>query len=116
MMPPLLRSIVISATPAPAAGDDGSSIIWRICAAIIVALLAVLAYRLLLQLVHKFAGHARLNAAAIALAERALLWVIVVVGGAAALQSLGVLDNAWAAITGLLALVGIGFVAVWSIL
>jgi small-conductance mechanosensitive channel len=48
--------------------------------------------------------------------RRLLRWVAVFVGLLLVLQSFGVLDNAWAAITAVLAMVAIGFVAVWSVM
>lgn len=48
--------------------------------------------------------------------RRILLWAAVAVAVLLALQALHVIDNAWAAVASGFALLGVAFVAVWSIL
>lgn len=50
------------------------------------------------------------------LLRRTLRWGIAFAAGFLVLQSIGVLNNAWATVTAVLGLVAIGFVAVWSVL
>ena len=48
--------------------------------------------------------------------NRLLRWVAIILAAVLVLGWLGLLENAWATVTAVLALVAIGFVAVWSIL
>lgn len=48
--------------------------------------------------------------------ERVIQWLVVLVFGLFALEAIGLLENVWGVISAVLALVAIGFVAVWSIL
>lgn len=43
-------------------------------------------------------------------------WLVIIGAGAALLQTWNIIENVWTTLTGVLALVAIGFVAVWSIL
>jgi len=86
-----------------------------LAAAIIVALL-FLAYWWLARTIGALERKGRLSKLTVALLRRIAFWTACLFGALLVLQQFGLLDNAWAALTAILAMVAIGFVAVWSVL
>lgn len=84
-------------------------------AALLVALVA-LAYWLAARGLGMLVVRKRLSEAMAFSLQRLLRWTAIVVGAVVLLEWFGVLVNAWALLSTVLALVAIGFVAVWSIL
>lgn len=79
-------------------------------------LLVGLIYRLLAGGLRTLERRQRLSRDIAFVMQRLLRWVAVVIAAVLVLGWLGFLENAWATVTTVLALVAIGFVATWSIL
>jgi len=87
-----------------------------VAGAVVLITLIVLAYWLAARGLGMLVVRRRLSDT-LAFSLRCLLrWTAVVVGAVVLLEWFGVLSNAWALLSAVLALVAIGFVAVWSIL
>ncbi len=84
-------------------------------AAVLIALVA-LGYSMAVRGLDLLVARKRLSDALAYSLLRLLRWVAVVVAVMVLLDWLGVLANAWALLSAVLALVAIGFVAVWSVL
>ena len=84
-------------------------------AAVLVSLVAV-AYLLAARGLGVLVARNRLSDSVAFSLRRLVRWLAVLVGAMALLESLGVLGNTWAVLSAVLAMVAIGFVAVWSIL
>ncbi len=82
---------------------------------VLVALVA-LAYALSARGLDALVARNRLSEAVAQVLRRVLYWTALVVCVMVLLEWFGVLGNAWAVLSAVLALVAIGFVAVWSIL
>lgn len=82
----------------------------------VLILLVALAYWLAARGLRMPAVRKRLSDTVAYSLRRLLRWTAVVVGAVVLLEWFGVLGNAWALLSAVLALVAIGFVAVWSIL
>jgi small-conductance mechanosensitive channel len=114
-LPPLLLTHV----PIPATVFEWVTvrkILWDAGAVALVVVLTVAAYQLLSRAVGALEKRDGLSTTIGFLIRRVLRWVAVVVGVMLALQTLGVLENAWAGVTALFALLAAAFVAVWSVL
>lgn len=85
-------------------------------AAAIVLLIGVLAYQLLSRGVQRLQHTGRLSDHLTKVVRRVLRWAVAIVLVLSVFQCYGLLANAWTAITAVLGLVAIGFVAVWSVL
>lgn len=95
--------------------QTGVSVSQLLSAALLLGVILVL-YKVLERGL-RYAGKRRRLAPALLLAgRRGLRWVTVVVATLAVLQSLGLLRDAWTALTAIAAMIAIGFVAVWSVL
>ena len=84
-------------------------------AAVLIALIAV-GYWLAARGLGMLVVRKRLSEAMAFSLRRLLRWTAIVVGAVVLLEWFGILINAWALLSTVLALVAIGFVAVWSIL
>ena len=81
-----------------------------------VLLLALLLYVLVSRLLRRLNQHTHLDRSLVATLRTVSRWLFVVLTLAAVLQVWDVLDQFWAAITALVTLIAVGFVAVWSVL
>jgi len=84
-------------------------------AALLVGLVAV-AYRFVIRGLRAVERRARLPTHLKVVARRMVLWSAVVLGTLIVLDRFGLLNNAWTLVSTVLALVGVGFVAMWSVL
>lgn len=83
------------------------------------ALILVVALALYLAASHGLSllgRRSRLPVSTVATLRIVTRWALVLLTGAALLQSWDVLQSVWAAVTAVIALIAIGFVAVWSVL
>ncbi len=90
--------------------------VYVVASATILIGLVALAYGLALGGLDALVARRRLSDALAFSLRRVLRWTAVVVGVLVLLEWMGLLGNAWALISTVLALVAIGFVAVWSVL
>jgi small-conductance mechanosensitive channel len=88
----------------------------KIGGALLLVLVVALVYKLLERGTDKLRDHGRLSHDIAFVLQRLLRWAAVIIGAVLVLGWLGFLENAWATVTAVLALVAIGFVATWSIL
>lgn len=84
--------------------------------AILLIALVVIAYRLMVRGLDLLKAQERLSPHITVVLQRVLRWVAVVVAVLIVLQSFDFLQNVWTLLSTVLALVAIGFVAVWSVL
>jgi len=84
--------------------------------ALIVAVLVLIAYSVVSRALATLERKKKLSPKTIVLLKRIARWVFFPVLVLLVLQQFGVMDNVWALITAALAMVAIGFVAVWSVL
>lgn len=97
--------------------DDNWVLIIRQCAgALLVVVLMALLYRLLQRGLRRVLAEREMPEPVIDILMRLGKYIVVATTILLVLQVFGVLENAWAALTAILAMVAIGFVAVWSVL
>ncbi|MDY7108084.1 MAG: mechanosensitive ion channel [Planctomycetota bacterium] len=84
--------------------------------AIVMVLLVWIAYFLASRALMLLDGQRKVSPVAASFIRRVLRWGALVLAVVLALQAFGLLENAWAAITAVLAMIAIGFVAVWSVM
>jgi small-conductance mechanosensitive channel len=85
-------------------------------AAVIVAIVILLVYLAINRGLNALYRHKRIAAPIVISMRKLLRWLTVVVSIVVLLQVFGLLENAWASLTAILAMIAIGFVAMWSIL
>jgi len=83
---------------------------------VLVALIALVAYRIVSSVLHRLEDRYKIDHAIIASLRIVLRWLAATLTVAAIIQAWGLIDNFWTAMTTVVALVAIGFVAVWSVL
>lgn len=83
---------------------------------VLIILVAWLALRALRKGIDKLVTSGRQGRLAVASLHRLGRYAIILIAFAALVQVFGVSENVWTTLTGLMAMVAIGFVAVWSIL
>lgn len=96
--------------------DNLKPLVLSAIAALIVLVLAALLYSLVVRSLAMLHRQQRLSEATYFLLRRILRWIFVPVVLLLMLQQFNVLENVWATLTTVLAMVAIGFVAVWSVL
>jgi len=84
--------------------------------AVVVIVLTMVLYALAHRGIHRMQQRGKLAKPVTTVCLQIMRWLFLLVGLLLVLQAYGVLNNAWAALTTMLGLVAIGFVAVWSIL
>lgn len=84
--------------------------------AVVMVLLVWLAYFLASRAVVLLDGRRKVSPVAARFIRRALRWAALLLAIILTLESFELLENAWAAITAVLAMIAIGFVAVWSVM
>lgn len=82
----------------------------------LILIIAAILYALLSRGLRVLEKRSRIGQSNVATLRIVIRWVFVLLTVAALLQEWGVLQNVWAAATTIVALVAIGFVAVWSVL
>jgi len=87
-----------------------------VISAVVVALLILLVYLIVRRSLVSSARKGRLSPVVVTMLRAALRWAALLLLVLVVLQELGMLQNAWAALTAVAAMVAIGFVAVWSVL
>jgi small-conductance mechanosensitive channel len=92
--------------------DNGSKII----SVAIILILTLIVYSLVSGTVKTLLHKRQLALPVINILIKFIRWIIMGVGGFIILAQLGILDNVWTALLGVLAAVSIGFVAGWSII
>lgn len=90
--------------------------VWEIGLAVVILITSWVLFRLLMRGANMYATSNEMAPEVMYLFRRLMRWSFVLVTAMIVLQVVGLLENAWAAITGIFALVAIGFVAVWSVL
>lgn len=95
---------------------DSVPLLQRGAGALVVLILAVIVYKLLVRSLSLLRQRNALPSHTFELLRRILRWIFVPLAMLLVLQQFGVLENVWAALTTVLAMVAIGFVAVWSVL
>jgi small-conductance mechanosensitive channel len=88
----------------------------RLLAAVIIVALVYGVYILIVRMIRGLRERGRLSEHTHRILRRICYWTAVVVGTLLVLERFGLMDNAWTTLTALLAMVAIGFVAVWSVL
>ncbi len=96
-------------------GEAGLMIRETLAAAVVLLLLAI-AYWWIKRGLRAYEICGRPSPHTIAIVRRLLSWAFWVIAIMLVLQQYGVTDNAWTSLTALLAMVAVGFVAVWSVL
>lgn len=84
--------------------------------ALIVVLLAMVLYRVIKGWINRARKKKALSAPVASAIRLVVRWSVVLMTLLIVLQQFGLLANAWAALTAVLALVAVGFVAVWSVM
>jgi small-conductance mechanosensitive channel len=84
--------------------------------AVVLALLVYLGYRLLRRTLNALASHGRISVQMAFVTRRILRWGAVLLAAVLVLQQFGFLRDVWTFLSAVLALVAIGFVAVWSVM
>lgn len=88
----------------------------KILSTLIILLLAWLLHKGIRNTLQAIEKRGRIKAGMVSSFDGILRWLLVFLVLAALLQNWGVVENAWTALSGMLALIAIGFVAVWSVL
>jgi len=88
----------------------------EIGAAIAVTLIILLLYRAAVHALRSMESNGRLSKPLVFITRRGVRWIAAIGLVVAIMHCFGVLEYAWAAITTVLAMIAIGFVAVWSVL
>lgn len=88
----------------------------RLGGAVLLVLLVYVGYRLLLRAVRSLQHGGRITEQFAYPLRRILRWSAAIVGIVVVVQSFGLLQNFWTLLSTVLALIGVGFFAVWSIL
>jgi small-conductance mechanosensitive channel len=96
--------------------ENAESLLKYIVPVVVVIVVVWFVYFLIVRSLMFLYKRKRISGAIIFYLRRILRWAAVLTAIALILQALGVLENAWAAITAILAMIAIGFVAVWSVL
>jgi small-conductance mechanosensitive channel len=91
-------------------------ILTRAAAALVVLLIAFVVYWSLVRSMATLRAKHKLSENTFVLLRRLCRWTIFPVMVLLAAQQFGMLENLWAAVTAMLAMIAIGFVAVWSVL
>jgi small-conductance mechanosensitive channel len=89
---------------------------FEVASTLVVLLFAFLLYLMVARLLRRLSEDSHLDRSLIATLRIIARWLFVILTIAAVMQVWGVLEQFWAAITALVTLVAIGFVAVWSVL
>lgn len=85
-------------------------------AAVLIVILSVTIYNVLSRGLHLVERKRQLPAALAMVGRKLLRGIAVLIAVVLILQSFGILENAWAALTALFGLIAVGFIAVWSVL
>jgi small-conductance mechanosensitive channel len=85
-------------------------------AAVLVVVLLIIVYVWARRALRACEARGQLSPHTFVIARRILSWAFWVITVLLVLQQFGVTDNVWASLTAVLALVAVGFVAVWSVL
>jgi small-conductance mechanosensitive channel len=88
----------------------------QVASVLLVVVLTTVAYRVVRRGLMALERRKRLPYAVVFLARRVVFWIAVVTAVLLSLQVLNVLENTWTAMTAMFALIGVGFIAVWSVL
>jgi small-conductance mechanosensitive channel len=91
-------------------------LVWQILAAAVVVVLAFLAYQLISRALRRMRDRGSLPTPVLIPLERIVRIAAIVAAVLMVLQQFHVLADAWTTLTALAAVVGVGFIAVWSIL
>jgi small-conductance mechanosensitive channel len=98
------------------AAEDFPVLLANVGQALVLVLLVYLAYRLAWRAVRALKSRGRLTEQIAFVIQRILRWSAVVLGCVVVLQAFGFLQDVWALVSTVVALVAIGFVAVWSVM
>jgi small-conductance mechanosensitive channel len=96
--------------------QEGGLLLRRLAAAVLVVLLVYLVYRWIVRAINGLSTRGRLSQHTHTILKKICYWAFCLFAVLLALQQLGMMENAWTTLTALVAVVGVGFVAVWSIL
>ena len=99
-----------------AQNNSPPSLAWRIAGVVTIAVFGLIVHRILYSGLRRIKTRLHAGPSISLLADRVLLWTIVILALMGMLETFGILQNAWAAFTGMMALTAIGFIAVWSVL
>jgi small-conductance mechanosensitive channel len=96
--------------------QDLMPLLFQAAAAVAIVIFALVAYWFVTRSLSLLRGKDRLSEHTFVLLRRIVRWVLFPVVILLVLQQFGLLENVWAALISVLAMVAIGFVAVWSVL
>ena len=88
----------------------------QVASVALVVILTVVAYQVVRRGLTLLEKRKRLPFAMTFMLRRVVFWIAVVTCVMLSLQALDVLENTWTALTAMFALIGVGFIAVWSVL
>jgi len=91
-------------------------VIKSVASSLVLVLVVLLFYLILTRGIRHAERKKKINTALASLARILLRWTAVVFALLFVLGQLGILENVWAALVAVLAMVAVGFVAVWSVL
>lgn len=92
------------------------SLAWNVAGSLLVVLLVFIVYRFAVYGLGTLQAKGKLSERMAFLIRRVARWAACVFALLLVLHQFGLLENTWASLTAILALVAIGFVAVWSVL
>jgi small-conductance mechanosensitive channel len=107
---------LLAQTPVPPVAELPHGFWTRILAAAVIMAIVYAAYFFAVRMLTGLWERGRLSDHTHTILRRIGLWTAIVVGTLLVLGQFGLMDNAWTTLSALLALVAIGFVAVWSVL
>lgn len=96
--------------------NDAGWLLRQIAAAVLIVVLLYFVYRWVVRALRGLSTSGRLSQHTFTILQKICTWAFWLFAGLLVLQQFGLMDNAWTTLTALLAMVAIGFVAVWSIL
>jgi small-conductance mechanosensitive channel len=91
-------------------------LVWRFAGSLAIVLVSLVLYRLAKRALTMAESQERLSTPVTAVLRLIVRWGLVAVTVLVLLNQYGVLRNAWTALAAVLAMVAVGFVAVWSVL
>lgn len=91
-------------------------VVLRLIAAVVIVILLFVAYRWFVRVLASMHADGKLSEHTFAILRRICCWAVSVVALFLVLERFGMMENVWTTLTAMLAMVAIGFVAVWSVL
>jgi small-conductance mechanosensitive channel len=96
--------------------DQGPTLAYRAAGALVIVVVLMLIYAAMVRGLATLRATGRLSVHSHTILRRIGYWAATVCGALLVLQQFGLMENAWTTLTAMLAMVAVGFVAVWSVL